>query len=146
MIFQRSFLKNWKLSPLFCMARFSVERGLLMNKGPIHMHKIYTCKYFAICNKYTHISKSTFTLCSYDNNKSTFTLCSHDNNVRIGILLGTHLVTGQLYSDSRQRQQLPHYLCTGLVLGDDSLIMQTRHLCFLIHIRLKGEDSTVELV
>ena len=29
------------------------------------MHKIYTCKYFAIWSKYTHISKSIFNLRSH---------------------------------------------------------------------------------
>ena len=43
-------------------------------------------------------------------------------------------------------KQRPYYLCTGLVLGDDSLIMQTKHLYVLILIRMKGEDGTVKLV
>ena len=38
------------------------------------MHKIYTCKYFAIWGKYTHISKSIFNL------------HSHANSVHISIL------------------------------------------------------------
>ena len=42
------------------------------------MHKIYTCKYFAIWNKYTHICKSILTL------------RSHANSVHISILKGTH--------------------------------------------------------
>ena len=39
-----------------------------------HTHKIYTCKYFAIWSKYTHVSKSIFNL------------RSHDNSVHISIL------------------------------------------------------------
>ena len=31
------------------------------------MHKIYTCKYFTIWSKYTHISKSIFNLRSHAN-------------------------------------------------------------------------------
>ena len=31
------------------------------------MHKIYTCKYFAIWSKYTHISKSIFNLRAHAN-------------------------------------------------------------------------------
>ena len=46
--------------------------------GPIHMYKIYICKYCAIWNTYTYISKRIFTL------------CSHANSVHISILLGTH--------------------------------------------------------
>ena len=45
---------------------------------PIHMHKIYTCKYFALWSKYTHVSKRIITL------------CSHANSVHISILKGTH--------------------------------------------------------
>ena len=29
--------------------------------GPIYMHKVYTCKYFAILRKYAHVSKSILT-------------------------------------------------------------------------------------
>ena len=47
-------------------------------KGPIQMHKIYTCKYFAIWSKYTHVSKIISTL------------RSHANSVHISILKGTH--------------------------------------------------------
>ena len=42
------------------------------------MHKIYTCKYFAIWSKYTNTSKSIFTL------------HSHANSVHISILKGTN--------------------------------------------------------
>ena len=49
--------------------------GLL---GPIHMHKIYTCKHFALWIKYIHISKSIFNL------------RSHANSVHMSILKGTH--------------------------------------------------------
>ena len=42
------------------------------------MDKIYTCKYFAIWSKYTHVSKSIFTL------------RSHANSVHIIIFKGTH--------------------------------------------------------
>ena len=102
------------------------------------MHKIYTCKYFAIWNKYTHISKSIFTL------------CSQANSVRISILLGAHTCyrpvdTFRLLIET-QRQQLSHYLCTGLVLADESLNMLTKHLCALIRIKMKGEDGTMKLV
>ena len=45
--------------------------------GPIHMHKIYTCKYFASWSKNTHVSKSIFNL------------RSHANSVHISILKGT---------------------------------------------------------
>ena len=45
--------------------------------GPIHMHKIYTCKYFASWSKHTHVSKSIFNL------------RSHANSVHISILKGT---------------------------------------------------------
>ena len=45
--------------------------------GPIHMHKIYTCKYFASWSKHTHVSKSIF------NPRS------HANSVHISILKGT---------------------------------------------------------
>ena len=48
------------------------------NLGPIHMHKIYTCKYFASWSKHTHVSKSIFNL------------RSHANSVHISILKGTH--------------------------------------------------------
>ena len=44
----------------------------------IHTDKIYTCKYFVKRNKYTHIGKSIFTL------------CSHAKSVRINISLSTH--------------------------------------------------------
>ena len=44
----------------------------------IHLQKNYTCKYFAIYSKYTHVSKSIFTL------------RSHANSVHISILKGTH--------------------------------------------------------
>ena len=73
------------------------------------MHKIYTCKYFAIWSKYTHVSKSIFNL------------RSHANSVHISILKVT---LDQLYFDSnhvqtveKQRRQLPYYLCTGFALG-----------------------------
>ena len=74
------------------------------------MHKIYTCKYFAIWSKYTHMSKSIFNL------------RSHANSVNISIL---QVTLDQLYFDSshvqtlveKQRRQLPYYLCTGLALG-----------------------------
>ena len=49
------------------------------------MHKIYTCNYFAIWSKYTHISKSIFNLRSYA------------NSVHISILKVT---LDQLYFDS----------------------------------------------
>ena len=52
--------------------------------GPVHMHKIYTCNYFAIRSKYTHISKSIFNL------------RSHANSVHISILKVT---LDQLYFD-----------------------------------------------
>ena len=42
------------------------------------MQKIYTCKYFAIWSKHTHVCESIFTL------------RSHANYVQIGILKGTH--------------------------------------------------------
>ena len=42
------------------------------------MHKIYTCKYFAVWSKCTHVSKSIFNL------------RSHANSVHISILKGTH--------------------------------------------------------
>ena len=42
------------------------------------MHEIYTCKYFAIWSKYTHESKSIFTV------------RSHVNSVHIRILKGAH--------------------------------------------------------
>ena len=45
--------------------------------GPIHMHKIYTCKYFASWSKHTHVSKNIFNL------------RSHANSVHISILKGT---------------------------------------------------------
>ena len=45
--------------------------------GPIHMHKIYTCQYFASWSKHTHVSKSIFNL------------RSHANSVHISILKGT---------------------------------------------------------
>ena len=54
--------------------------------GPVHMHKIYTCKYFAIC---THVSKSIFNL------------HSHANSVHISILKVT---LDQLYFDSNHVQ------------------------------------------
>ena len=53
------------------------------------MHKIYTCKYFAICGIFTHISKSIFNL------------RSHANSVNISILKGTQ---DQLYFDSSHVQ------------------------------------------
>ena len=49
------------------------------------MHKIYTCKYFAIWSKYTHISKSIFNL------------RSHANSVHISI---SKVTLDQLYFDS----------------------------------------------
>ena len=103
------------------------------------MYEIYTCEYFAIWNKYTHGSKSIFTL------------CSHANSVRVSILLGIHscyILAAETFKlmIETQRQRLPYYLCTDLVLGDDSLVMQTKHLCALIHIRMKGGDGTVKLV
>ena len=70
------------------------------------MRKIYTCKYFAIWSKFTHISKSIFNL------------RSHANSVHISILKVT---LDQMYFDSNHvqtvRRQLPYYLCTGLALG-----------------------------
>ena len=78
-------------------------RGLLEsefngNLGPIHMHKIYTCKYFASWSKYTHLSKSIFNL------------RSHANSVHISILQGTQTCcTADMY-------RLPCYLCTGLAI------------------------------
>ena len=57
--------------------------------GPVHMHKIYTCKYFAILSKYTHISKSIFNL------------RSHANSVHISIL---QVTLDQLYFDSSHVQ------------------------------------------
>ena len=62
------------------------EIGVL---GPVHMHKIYTCKYFAIWSKYTHISKSIFNL------------RSHAYSVHISILKVT---LDQLYFDSSHVQ------------------------------------------
>ena len=53
------------------------------------MHKIYTCKHFAIWSKYTHISKSIFNL------------RSHANSVHISILKVT---LDQLYFDSSHVQ------------------------------------------
>ena len=53
------------------------------------MHKIYTCKYFAILRKYTHISKSIFNL------------RSHANRVHISIL---QVTLDQLYFDSSRVQ------------------------------------------
>ena len=57
--------------------------------GPVHMHTIYTCKYFAIWSKYTHISKSIFNL------------RSHANSVHKSILKVT---LHQLYFDSSHAQ------------------------------------------
>ena len=53
------------------------------------MHKIYTCKYFAIWSKYTHISKSIFNL------------RSHANSVHISI---SKVTLDQLYFDSSHVQ------------------------------------------
>ena len=53
------------------------------------MHKIYTCKYFAIWSKYTHVSISKFNL------------RSHANSVHISILKVT---LDQLYFDSNHVQ------------------------------------------
>ena len=53
------------------------------------MHKIYTCKYFAIWSKYAHISKSIFNL------------RSHANSVHISILKVT---LDHLYCDSSHVQ------------------------------------------
>ena len=53
------------------------------------MHRIYTCKYFAIWSKYTHISKSIFNL------------RSHAYSVHISILKVT---LDQLYFDSSHVQ------------------------------------------
>ena len=57
--------------------------------GPVHMHKIYTFKYFAIWSKYTHISKRIFNL------------RSHANSVHISIL---EVTLDQLYFDSSHVQ------------------------------------------
>ena len=57
--------------------------------GPVHMHKIYTCKYFATWSKYKHISKSIFNL------------RSHANSVHISIL---KITLDQLYFDSSHVQ------------------------------------------
>ena len=72
------------------------------------MHKIYTCKYFAIWSKYTHISKSIFNL------------RSHAYSVHISILKVTlDQLTAAMYRllVEKQKRQLPYYLCTGLALG-----------------------------
>ena len=70
------------------------------------MHKIYTCKYFAIWSKYAHISKSIFNL------------CSHANSVHISILKVT---LDQLYFDSSHVQTVSdscHIICVlGWPLG-----------------------------
>ena len=63
--------------------------GVAAILGPVHMHKIYTCKYFAIWSKYTRISKSIFNL------------RSHANSVYISILKDT---LDQLYFDSSHIQ------------------------------------------
>ena len=65
------------------------EKCLIYILGPVHMHKIYTCKYFAIWSKYTHVSKSIFNL------------RSHANSVHISILKVT---LDQLYFDSSHVQ------------------------------------------
>ena len=75
------------------------------------MHKIYTCKYFAIWSKYTHISKSIFNL------------RSHAYSVHISILKVT---LDQLYFDSshvqtgklKNRCDSCHFICVlGWPLG-----------------------------
>ena len=55
------------------------------------MHKIYTCKYFAIWSKYTHISKSISNL------------RSHANSVHIGIL---KITLDQFHFDSSHVQTI----------------------------------------
>ena len=72
--------------------------------GPIHMHKIYTCKNFASWSKNTHISKSIFTL------------CSHAYSVHISILKDTHTCCTADMPCTDCWLQLPCYLCTGLAL------------------------------
>ena len=71
------------------------------------MHKNYTCKYFAIWSKYTHISKSIFNL------------RSHANSVHISIFKVALDQSAAMYRlvVEKQRRQLPYYLCTGLALG-----------------------------
>ena len=67
------------------------------------MHKIYTCKYFAIYSKYTQVSKSIFNL------------RSHANSVHISILKGTHTCcTADMY---RLLMTTAIFLCTGLAHG-----------------------------
>ena len=54
--------------------------------GPIHMPKIYTCKYFASWSKHTHVSKNIFNL------------RSHANSVHISIFKGTRTCcTAEMY-------------------------------------------------
>ena len=61
--------------------KFNNTRARML--GPIHMHKIYTCKYFDLWSKFTHVSKSMFNL------------RSHANSVHISNLKGTHTCYGQ---------------------------------------------------
>ena len=77
--------KEWRLN----LARVNCKHYVKNILGPVHMHKIYTCKYFAIWSKYAHISKSIFNL------------RSHANSVHISILKVT---LDQLYCDSSHVQ------------------------------------------
>ena len=61
------------------------------------MHKIYTCKYFAIWSNYTHVSKSIFNL------------RSHANSVHISILKVT---LDQLCFDSNRVQTVSNHVQT----------------------------------
>ena len=86
------------------------QLGIIQSTALFHMHKLYTCKFFAIRSKYTHISKSIFNL------------RSHANSVHISILKDTldqFILTASMYRllVEKQRRQLPYYLCTGLALG-----------------------------
>ena len=53
------------------------------------MHKMYTCKYFALWNKCAHVGKSIFTLRSHAYSvhisilKGTYTSCTADMNIML---------------------------------------------------------------
>ena len=66
--------KQWRMMSLYICNVWSLKCFL----GPIHMHNIYTCKYFASWSKHTHVSKRVFNL------------RSHAYSVHISILKGTY--------------------------------------------------------
>ena len=101
--------------------------------GPIHVYKIYTCKHFASWSKYTHVSKSIFTLRSRANNvnisilKDTRTCCTADM-YKLYVICALVLHLGCLRTKEQSNERRPDAVKRPMVQNKGNCIKELKFM------------------